>query len=272
MAERDPLRERFDAFRDESVRTARPPGPESIPGVLRRRKRRKVAVAAVAAAVAVLAVALLPTLDRGAPPRPPEPAISDSASPSASAAAVPSSAPAAAGSPGAAVGGPAGSATAKPSTCATPPDGAAYGDPYVLGSGVLNGDPYSIQPPTWFDKCPAYRLRFIEARYSWDRNRQLIVLASTTEHFLTKDSPTVKAPVISYPGNPCGEGLVALQTTRAAPASVSNSIQDQGRYLNYLQQHATAAFSHWTFPTTAQERGISGCGPPGATPSASATP
>jgi hypothetical protein len=43
-------------------------------------------------------------------------------------------------------------------------------------------------------------------------------------------------------------------------------------YLNVLQKHATAAFSNWTFKTTAETRAISGCGPPVASPSPSATP
>src|SRR5690242_6324914 len=115
MADLDPLRERFDAFREQSVRTARPPGPDSIPAVLRRRRRRKTWTAVAAAAIAVLALAVVPTL--GTAPRPPDPAISDSptASPSDREPA-PTSGPPGSGSPGVQAGAPAGSATAKPSS------------------------------------------------------------------------------------------------------------------------------------------------------------
>ncbi|MFG2038455.1 hypothetical protein [Dactylosporangium sp. NPDC048998] len=271
MAERDPLRERFEAFRDQSVRVARPPGPESIPGVLRRRKRRRL-TAAAAAVAAVLALAVLPTL--GDAPRPPDPFVSGTPTPTLTSEPAPTSAPpTTTGSPGMQAGGPAGSATAKPSKCATPPDGAAYGDPSVYGNEVLNGVPYSIRPSDYFDQCPAYRLRFVEARYVWDRNRQLIVLASTTEHYLTKASPTVPAPKINEIWGPCGEGYVALQTTKPIPATVPNSVQDTpSAYLNLLQKHAYAAFSFWHFPTSAEERNNSNCGPPTATPSTSPTP
>ncbi|WP_432979581.1 hypothetical protein [Dactylosporangium sp. CA-233914] len=273
MAERDPLRERFEAFREQSVRAARPPGPESIPAVLRRRKRRRLA-AATAAIVAVLALAVLPTL--GDAPRPPDPSVSDAPTPTLTSEPAPTSAPpttAATGSPLAQAGDPAGSAVAKPSNCATPPDGAAYGEPYVYGTEALNGVPYSIRPLDYFDRCPAYRLRFVEARYVWDRDRQLIVLASTTERYLTKASPTVPAPKINEIPGPCGEGYVALQTTKPIPATIPNSVQDTpSAYLNLLQKHATAAFSFWQFPTSAEERNNSNCGPPTATPSTSPTP
>ncbi|HTJ37247.1 MAG TPA: hypothetical protein VL738_28800 [Dactylosporangium sp.] len=271
MTDLDPLRERFEAFRDRSVRTARPPGPESIPGVLRRRRRRKAWTAAAAAAIAVLALAVLPTL--GPAPHPPDPAISDSptASPTGHEPA-PTSAPPGSGSPGVQAGAPAGSATAKPSSCATPVDGNAVGDPYVWGNDVYNGGPYAVRPTDFFDKCPAYRLRFVQARYAWNRDRQMIVLTSSTEVFLTKASPTYPAPVFKAP-DPCGEGLVALQTTKPIPTSISNSVQDSpGAYLNVLQKHAYAAFSHWTFKSTAEVRATSGCGPPAASPTLSATP
>ncbi|MEV6924096.1 hypothetical protein AB0M46_06225 [Dactylosporangium sp. NPDC051485] len=274
MAERDPLRERFDAFRDQSMRAARPPGPESIPGVLRRRKRRRLTAVAVAVA-AVLALAVLPTL--GNAPRPPDPSISDTPAPIRPSA--PTSAPpttiitTTAGPPGAQAGGPATSTTAKPSKCATPPDGAAYGDPYVYGSEVLNGVPYSIRPADYFDQCPAYRLRFVEARYVWDRNRQLIVLASTTERYLTKASPTVPAPNINTLPTPCGEGYVALQTTKPIPSTIPNSVQDTpSAYLNLLQKHATAAFSFWHFPTSTENRNNPSCTPSPSTPQTSPTP
>ncbi|WP_432831362.1 hypothetical protein [Dactylosporangium sp. CA-092794] len=272
MAERDPLRERFAAFRDQSEGAARPPDPEMIPVVLRRRKRRRL-IAAAAAIVAVLALALLP--NPGDTPRPPDPSVSDTATPTVTTEQAPTSAPpptTTAGSPNVPAGRPAGSTTTKPSKCATPLDGAGS-EPTVNGNEVLNGVPYSIRPSDYFDQCPAYRLRFVEARYVWDRNRQLIVLAASTERYLTKASPTVAAPKINELPGLCGEGFVALQTTKPIPTTIPNSVQDTpGAYLNLLQKHAYAAFSHWIFPTSTQARSNSSCGPPAASPSTSPTP
>jgi hypothetical protein len=261
MAERDPLRERFDAFRDESVRTARPPGPESIPGVLRRRRRRNWAAAAAAAVVAVLALTVLPRL--GSAPHPPDPAISESAPPIATTEAVPSSAPPGSGSPSVQAGGPGGSASAKPAFCTPTADGTPTSNgPYLSGNDVFNGGTWTVTPANFFDQCPAFKVHFVEAHYGWSNSAQQIVLISSVEHTLTRATPVIPAPAYTEPPNgACGSGYIALQTTKPIPTSIPNAVQDtDGGPLQYVQRHATGYPVFWSFLTATQARGIYACG------------
>ncbi|GAA2355708.1 hypothetical protein [Dactylosporangium salmoneum] len=272
MAERDPLQERFEAFRTHSVRTARPPGLPAIELTLRRRRRRRRAWSAVGAAAAVLValVALPPRWHDGVQP---DPVTSVTPAPTADTSSAAPSNPAATGSSGLPVAAPGSgtgsSTTTRPASCATPPNGVPVHDEPLINGYTLTGGTVSVSPPTFFDRCPDYRLRFIEVVYGWSVPRQQIVLVQTIEHYLTQATPSITVPRYTSPPNArfCGEAYVVLQTTRPAPAMIPVSVQDGGStaFYQYVQKTAIALPDFWTFESHTETVSIPQCGPPVAT-------
>jgi len=246
MTERDPLRERFEAFREQSLRGVRPPGVESMPGIVRARRRRAtwMAVGAVAAA-AVLALLVPPWWRDGriepVPQTSPTPAPStDSASP----------APRPGGSsasPGASHSAPPhSSAPANPVSCTTPPN-VVRRDSTRTGYSTV-----SVEPSDFFQHCPDYQLRFVRAVYRWSAEQQQIALASSTDYVLTKAAPSVD--IYNPTPNPqCGIGVgyVTLQDAGPVPATIPSSVRSGGAsaFLAYIQQAGRVVEYRWQFST-----------------------
>ncbi len=267
MTERDPLRSRFDAFQDQSVRTANPPPVEEIPRRLRRGRRQR-AAAAVLAAVALIALVTLPSWRHSTPP-PPLPATSPTPTPS------PSSSSAAAAAPPAAVQSSSGmphSATSA-GTCST----SARGLP-VLPNGrealLSANDGYTAMmplPANLFDLCPTARLPFVHVSYGWDIERAQYVQIRSTSFVLTRSQPSVPRPAMrALQNNGCGWIETLLATGRSVPATIPRSVQDSANPNNaamtYLQRNALALpymFSIYTYDTLMAD---SSCVPPPSPP------
>ncbi|MDG6100917.1 hypothetical protein Daura_01715 [Dactylosporangium aurantiacum] len=222
MTERDPLRTRFDAFRDQSVRAASAPPVEEIPRRLRRTRRRRT-VAAVVAAIAVVAVVTLPSWSRGGPP--PIPATSPTPSPTPSASVSLQAAPPAgtASSPSSAASSPSRTAACGTSARGLPllADGRTEAQLTVNGSNALVPVPANI-----FEVCPAARIPFAHVTWGWDVNRQQYVQVYNASSALTRTQPSVPKPSAYSGMNSCGVVDVLVAGTRPAPSSIPRSVQD----------------------------------------------
>lgn len=242
MTERDPLRSHFDAFRDQSVKTARPPSVEEIPRRLRRNRRRRT-VAVVAAAVALIALVALPSWrDSGPPPVPttsptPTPSSSMLASPSASVAGAlpPAGAASSVGSTG---------SSSKAATCTTSTRGLPLINGRAEADMTTNGDNMLVpQPASFFELCPTIvRLPIVHLVYDWDAERKQYVLAYNASYALTRAAPSIPRPAAKRnPMSSCGGLETLLLTTRGVPSTIPRSVQDSAgpsaAAMNYLAKN-----------------------------------
>ncbi|MEV4507474.1 hypothetical protein AB0K00_00750 [Dactylosporangium sp. NPDC049525] len=241
MTERDPLRTHFDAFRDQSARTANPPSVEEIPRRLRRTRRRRT-VAAVLAAIALIALVTLPSWRNGGPP--PIPANSPTATPSPS----PSPSTVLAAPP---PGGPSSASSAgssRSAVCGTSarglpqlPDGRVEAQLSTNNDGLMAPLPRNL-----FDVCPAARLQFVHVAYGWDIQRAQYVQVYSASYALTRSQPTVAWPAMRTVPNSnfCGEVDIVLATGRSVPTTIPRSVQDSAEPNSavnvYLQKSALA--------------------------------
>lgn len=223
MTERDLLRTHFDAFRDQSVRTAGTPPVEEIPRRLRRTRRRRT-IAAVVAVIGVIALVTLPSWSRGGPP--PIPATSPTPSPSATAspsllAAPPAGAPSSPTSASSA-------SSSRSAVCGTSARGLPLmPDGKTEAQLTTNGNTLVPRPANLFDVCPAARIPFVHVTWDWDANRKQYVQFYNVSYALTRTQPSLtKPPAHPGPMNSCGEVDVLLAGSRPAPATVPRSIQD----------------------------------------------
>jgi len=234
VTEHDALRSRFDAFRDRSVGAAVPPPVDEIPRRLRRRNRRRTAGALLAAAALVALVAVPSWRDRSTPPLPatsPTPRPSPSASPPASAEVV--------------IGAPA----SVPSSASTGPSKSpagcgidAHGLP-VMPNGAEGYAAYNDArtamipvPGNLFTVCPAARVTYVHAYYTWDIARKQLVAGQVESHTLTRGQPSGPYPASIGLSGSCGSVEALLYTGKPVPSAIPRSVQDRPDYGTALDE------------------------------------
>ncbi|MEV0569624.1 hypothetical protein [Dactylosporangium sp. NPDC050588] len=218
----DPLAQRFAAFRESSSTATRPPGADAVIRTVHRRQLSRTVAAGVALTLAALVAFVLwrPT-GRPEPARTPPTAAPSTSGPApnptaaATATSTPTPTPTLTGGSGSPSGTASTATTGSPARCGIQPQ-------------VIGGDPLSVAPDNYFQRCPDARIRIYSVTYEWSAAQQQYVRTRLTNLYFTATSPTLPLPEpdLNPIASSCGYLFFVVYAAGDPPSSLPVSYTD----------------------------------------------